>query len=234
MKYQNNTGKSHQLIHLDPDPVTLEDLGTLCVFHENQELNTPGEVPDCCYYVKSGRITCCEMSDTGDYVYNYFDPGTLILEEYILSGRPAPVVFRALINSELIRIESEDFLYAYRHSFSIATEVCESLADKLTNTVDHFIMNNKSNSSWKICHMLIFFAQNYGQLTDEGLIKINYSLSHQKLADMLGINRVTVTKKLKELKDLGLIEVQARKIYLPNVDNMVDYMVSIQEGDEHV
>ncbi len=229
-KNQNSIGNNrHKLVYLDPDPITLEDLGTSFTCAADTVLNSPGEIPEFCYYVKKGRVICCDLSDSGELVFDYLDSGSLFLEEYILSDRPAPVVFRTLIDSELIRIDSSELLYAYHHSFSIATEICESLADKLTKTIDHVRMDARMNASWKICRMLIFFAQNYGRLTEDGMIRIDRSLSQQKLADILGMNRVTVTKKLKELRELGLIEVRSRQFYLPNVDLIVDYMVSIQE-----
>ena len=231
-KTQNQSGDSrHHLLHLDKEVTTLEDLGTLKVYPADMVLNTPDEIPECCYLLKRGRVICYELTDNGEqHVYDYIDPGTLFLEEYLLFDKTAPVTFKTMVESEMIRIEGADLRHAYRHNFDIVTDICESLSDKLTTTLNHIRLESRRNAAWKICRMLLFFAQNYGQLTEDGLIRIDSTLSQQKLADILGMNRVTVTKKLKELKSLGLIDVRSRQFYLPNVDLIVDYMMDIEEG----
>ncbi len=234
MKKSQNTsgGRQHQLIHLDKEAARLEDLGTLEHYPADYILNDPDEIPEYCYLLKRGRVICYELTDSGEqHVYDYIDPGMLLLEEYLLFDKPAPVIFRTMVDSDLIRIRSSEIKHAFKHNFDIVTDICESLSDKLTSTMNHVRLESKRNAAWKICRMLLFFAQNYGELTEEGLIRIDRSLSQQKLADILGMNRVTVTKKLKELKELGLIEVRARQFYLPNVDLIVDYMLEIEEGE---
>ena len=220
---------SPRLVRLNQDDLHLDDLGQLIHCPSGMALNEVGLVPSCCYYLKRGRIICCEMTERGEQsIYDYIDPGTLFLEEYLLFDRPCPILYKPMIDSDLIKISADTIKYAYGHNFQIVTEICENLADKMTTSVNRHRMETKHNASWKICQMLLFYAQNYGALTSAGQIRIDLSVSQQKLADLLGMNRVTVTKKLKELKEQGLIEVRSRHYYIPDVDQIIDYMLEIE------
>ena len=48
------------------------------------------------------------------------------------------------------------------------------------------------------------------------------------LADILGMNRVTVSRKFKKLRDLGLISQRDGYLYLPDIDAFLDYMDQLE------
>jgi CRP/FNR family transcriptional regulator, cyclic AMP receptor protein len=67
--------------------------------------------------------------------------------------------------------------------------------------------------SLRLINILLKLALEFG--TAEGnRVTIDLGLTHQELADMIGSNRVTVTRKLLELQKKKLIDVQNRTISL--------------------
>ena len=60
----------------------LEEIGTLKTYPKKTILAKPGDTPDHCYIVKSGRVIAYENSLSGDLrIYNFMEPGSLFLED---------------------------------------------------------------------------------------------------------------------------------------------------------
>jgi len=196
----------YNLMDLPHSKLGLEDLGEVIRVPKNTALNTEGQIPDCCYIVKSGRVICYEFTYTGEMrVYNFLEPGITFMEEFMLLDKPCPVLFKTVVPTELVRIGKCDLKRAFKHDIDIVMDVCESLATKFVSSMEQIRYGNQRNATWKLCKLLLIFAEHYGVPYD-GKVLIDEKLSQQMLADLLGMNRVTVTRKLKELKDLALVE----------------------------
>jgi CRP/FNR family transcriptional regulator len=57
----------------------------------------------------------------------------------------------------------------------------------------------------RLYRTLLEYAREFGR-SEEGATVIDVPLTHQRIADMIGSNRVTVTRKLQELQSAGIIE----------------------------
>ncbi|WP_191628837.1 Crp/Fnr family transcriptional regulator [Pandoraea terrae] len=65
----------------------------------------------------------------------------------------------------------------------------------------------------RIGELLGRLSERYGE-EHEGRTLISILLTHEQIAAMTGTNRVTVTRALKRLTDLGVIEVKQRRIWV--------------------
>jgi CRP-like cAMP-binding protein len=90
-----------------------------------------------------------------------------------------------------------------------ALDVISNFARRLTESqvLIEDLLNNSVNL--RLYRTLLELSKQFGRLEAGGLSVIDYPLTHQRLADMIGSNRVTVTRKLHELQERGIIE--ARK-----------------------
>ena len=128
----------YHLLYLPRGIERLEKLGTCGTYPKNMELNTPGTVPDCCYLVKSGRVLCYEFSYNGDQrVYNIMEPGSMFMEECLLTDMECPVIFKTLDECELVRIDKCDLKRAFKHDIDVVMDVCESLSTKFLSSMEH-------------------------------------------------------------------------------------------------
>lgn len=222
----------YHLLYLPRGIERLEKLGESKTFRKGIDLNEVNEIPECCYVVKSGRILCYEISYGGDQrVYNIMEPGSMFMEDCLLFDKPCPVIFRTLDECELIRIEKCDLKCAFKCDIDIVMDVCESLATKFLSAMEHLRLGPRQSASWKICKMLLICAAHYGKSQEDGSILLDRKISHQMLADILGMNRVTVTRKMKELKDLGLTCLRDGRMYFPDIEALERHM-QLVENDE--
>jgi len=66
-------------------------------------------------------------------------------------------------------------------------------------------------------------AKSFGRPTADGMTAISLPLTHQSLANMIGSNRVTVTRKLLELQETGLVRSLGRNSIAVNPDQLRAY-----------
>jgi CRP/FNR family transcriptional regulator len=86
-----------------------------------------------------------------------------------------------------------------------ALEVISNFARRLTESqvLIEDLMNNSVNL--RLYRTLLELAKEFGKPEGSGSV-IDLPLTHQRLADMIGSNRVTVTRKLHDLQERGVIE----------------------------
>lgn len=206
----------------------LEALGRTMYFQKGSLLNKINEIPDCCYIVKSGRVICYEFSYNGEQrIYNFMEPGSLFMEEFLLFDKPCPIFFETALESELVKIEKQDLIDAFQRDVDIVLDVCESMSAKYLSAMEYQRMGNRQDASWQLCRFILLLIQHYGKY-DHDQIYITEKFPHQMIADLLGLNRVTVSRKLKELRDLHLIDFDNGYIIVSNVDSIRNYMDSIR------
>jgi CRP-like cAMP-binding protein len=87
-------------------------------------------------------------------------------------------------------------------------DVIGNFARRLTESqvIIEELMNNSVNL--RLYRTLLDLGREFGKASDNGngnAVVIGVPLTHQRLADMIGSNRVTVTRKLLELQKRGVI-----------------------------
>ena len=184
----------------------LEQLGETVKIDKDRVLNVVNEVPDYCYLVKSGRVICYEITLGGvQRIYSFMEPDSIFLEECLLLDKPSPVFFKTLVPSTLVRISKCSLKHAFKHDIDIVMDICQAMAAKFLSAMGQIRISQQKPAEWKICRLLQIFMEHYGVPYD-GKVLIREKVSQQMIADMLGMNRITVAKKFKELRDFSMLE----------------------------
>ena len=183
----------------------LEKYGFLKIAQKGEILAEAGEECKYCYIVKSGRIIAYEYTMSGsERVYSYNEKNSLIIEECILLDCRPPVSFKADTRSELICLDKDAIARAAREDTDIALALMRYLSYKYVSSMEQIRFANSHSASWKVCNLLLMMAENYGE-DYNGYTMIREKLSQQLISSMLGINRVTVVRVMKDLKELNLV-----------------------------
>ena len=183
----------------------LEQYGSLKQIKKGEVLARAGENCPYCFIVKSGRIVAYEYTLNGsERVYSYNEKNSLILEECVLLDCDPPVSFKADCNSELICIDKAALMKASQEDTEISLAMMKYLSYKFVSSMEQIRFANCHSAAWKVCNLLLMMADNYGE-NYNGYLKIKEKLSQQLISSMLGINRVTVVRVMKDLKELDLV-----------------------------
>ena len=229
--YPNEEFMFH-LMYLKRGSDRLKKLGKPMRVSKGEKLNRIDEIPGCCYVVESGRVICYEYSFAGDRrVYNIMEPSSILMEGFMLFDCPCPVQFEALDDCELIWIDKCDLKRAFKHDIDVVMDVCESLSGKFMSAMEQLRLGPHSSAEWRICKMLRICIDHYGEKQPDGSYLFNKRISQQMLADILAMNRVTVVRKLKELKELGLVDTVNGRFYVRDVVALEKHMITMENGN---
>ena len=181
-------------------------LGKAAAFAKGDVLAQAGFCPACCYYVLEGRVMAFEYTGTTDERYYHFnDAGSFVLEANILLGQETPISLVAVTDVKARAITREELLHVLHTDNELALELMTSLSCKFIRAMDQVREASRSNVPWKVCNLLQMLAGRYGVPYD-GKILIKEKISQQMMANLLGINRVTLVRAIKELREMGFVE----------------------------
>lgn len=182
-------------------------LGDHVYFNKSKTIVDAGEQVRWCYLVVEGRVISKEYTPEGtEHIYNFFEEGSLFLESNILLDAPAAVCFQTLSPCDLVRISKQDLNRAIAEDPAICRFVLESISYKYYSAMDQLRENYNHDATWKLYNMLLIMADNFGAERENGWVQIQLKISQQMLSSLLGVNRVTVCKILKDMKEMRLIE----------------------------
>lgn len=181
-------------------------LGTEVSIPKNTIIHEADEIPSYAYYIISGRVISFEYTPSGnERIYAISSEGSFIFEECLITQRPVPVSFRTTRGTKAIRIDRESLLNAVYSDPDLAMDVIFSVSEKFLSSMEVNRQASSTNASWKICNLLISFSKRYGVPYDNKIL-IQEKISQQSIANLLGLNRITTLRVMKDLKDMGLIE----------------------------
>lgn len=178
-------------------------------------LTNPGDLK-CVQFLLSGRIRVCYLTRDGKQPVLYFvNPGELVGEQSILTGRTAddyvetmePSVVAQIPTAALrdLMLGESDFAICLAELISRRRVAVEQRLRSLL-----FLTNRD-----RLTHLLLDLAEQYGtsENSSENL-ELKIKLSHQDLANFIGSTRETVTVVLGKMQTDGLINIKRRRIVL--------------------
>ena len=227
--HQENESEIESYIwHFRRNPSLLKSMGNLIDVEKDTVLINANEIPKYCYYVKSGRVISYEYSKSGEErIYTFSERDSLVLEESLLFMRPVPVSFRAAVNSKLVQIDRNTLLSEIVNNPEFAIDIIHSVSEKFLSAMEQIRQISSYSATWKICSLLIVFANNYGVPYD-GKTLIQEKISQQMISSMLGINRITAVRSIKNLKNTGLIEQINGYYCIRSIDKLKRHMELIE------
>ncbi|MDO4314045.1 MAG: Crp/Fnr family transcriptional regulator [Eubacteriales bacterium] len=192
--------------YLPGEVSSLEKIGVLQSFPENYVLVEAGSKTEYCYIVKSGRVVGYEKTQSGEErIYQFNEKDAVFLESDLLFDWVVPVAFKTAKPSELICIDKPALMKAIAENPKISMDLIYSLSVKFIAAKEQIRNMSFQNASWKVCNLMLSFAKQYGVPYD-GKVLIKEKISQQVMSNLLGINRITAVRIIKELKDLELVE----------------------------
>ena len=139
------------------------NLGKPVSFAKGEIVAQAGRHPTHCYYVLEGRMMAFEYTTTtGERYYNFNEAGSLVMEANILLERDTPVSFVAITDVKARAISREELLRALKEDDALALEIMTSLSYKFMAAMDQVREATQCNVAWKVCNLLLTFAERYG------------------------------------------------------------------------
>ena len=193
-----------RVFHHMPGWEKLEPLGEHIYLSGNRYIVTPGDVAEYCYLLLEGRVISLETTAEGvEHIFNVFEPGSIFLESNVLAGYEVDVFFQTTMPCELVRIAPDILRDTMRRDEDVFQLVMDSFASKYYSAMDQLRETYNSTAVWKVYNMMVLLADGIGKPYFGDWVMIDMKITQQTISSMLGLNRITVNRALKELKDGG-------------------------------
>lgn len=161
-----------------------------------------GEIPRYGFIVEEGSLKVYAIDDDGnEKVVGIYSHGDIFPIDW-LSGTSRSVMFyyETLTDSKLLPIQKSDYetdeIAAYIHEFS-NRETTTSLLRNLAL--------QQSHATNKILYFFFYLAMRHGKEMTTGLYSLGLPLTHQFIADNLGLTRETVAGEMSKLKKANVV-----------------------------
>ncbi|MDO4275372.1 MAG: Crp/Fnr family transcriptional regulator [Eubacteriales bacterium] len=146
-----------------------------------------------------------------------------MLNESLIDGHNASATAMTLTETVIIKICVRDMRELMRQEPAIADAVMKSMAGKIRRLYRQ--MKNTNNSvhlEQQIAAKLWKLSKDYGIQEAYGR-RIPFDLSITFLADMVGSKRETVSRKVKKLAELGLIEMKGKTFIINDQEELLRF-----------
>lgn len=196
------------------------------VLHERsydagQVVFTEAETGHCVYVVREGRVKASRWLPSGrEVILAYHDAGDYFGEMALLDGRTEPATITAVAPSAILslsRARFEELLLNLR----FARTLLETLCGRCREAWQQVELLSYHDAEARVRMALYALCQKHGAGTERG-VRIELRLPHRELANMIGLTRETATRALARLQAEKLIEMEGRRLLVPDPERLID------------
>lgn len=190
---------------MNTPPPALNDLlksYTLRKFKKGQTLLFQGEVPRYAYVVKSGTVKTYNISPLGEEQLISLSSEYDILPEAWFLGEAsvAYYFYEAFTDCTVYAIPREELVKKVEESPEFTSRMLKRFMRLYVGASVHINALEQPRSRDKLVHLMHYLMMRFGEDINSKKTRINLRLTHQTLANMLGITRETIATEIARLR----------------------------------
>jgi len=181
-----------------------------------------GEIPRSVMILESGLVKVYGITTSGDQrTVTLLSAGDIFPVECVFDkSRVSLYYYEAVTDCSVLALPKTEFLSALEHDAALKDQIFQTYMAHYTSATMHIYALEHSHAHEKLVYILQYLVARFGEKHTNEMTKIGLRLSHQDIAEMVGLTRETTAVELHRLKDRGLIDYQ-RFSYCVNVPLLV-------------
>ncbi|MPL74199.1 hypothetical protein SDC9_20010 [bioreactor metagenome] len=200
--------------------------GTIMRYHRGQVIFSESDTADRIYYIKEGYVRIFRVTPYGKKVTvgSIRSPGQLMgLAETLYRGDRT--CFASAINEvTLVVVRNPQFMDLLVKYPAIAIKASITLAIRMREAEQIIEEIACFQVSGRLAMFLVKMAKRMGVETPRGT-KINFRLTHEEIAYMIGTTRQNVTSLLNVFKEENSIAIEDKELYILDFDKLNNWIV---------
>ncbi len=157
------------------------------------------------HILREGSVELSRVMSGRRVVLQLLVPGDVFGDVPALLGEPEPFDARAVVDSTLLSLDTDQLFTLLATRRRLAQRWMVSLADRMSGLQMRLVDLLAGSLEAQIASYL---------LREGGRSDGRVEVSHGQLASLLGVQRTSVQRVLKQLEDAGLVELGSRRIEL--------------------
>lgn len=199
--------------HLNPDEINeLDRITTMITCSPGRVLYRPGETGTTVFLLRSGRVQLYHLSADGRKLITATLEAGACFGELPLAGQPTHHSFAEAIEaSRVYLINRHDMELLLRRNADSMLALLRLIGQRFARIEEQLTDTAFKGTPARLAALLLQLACSHTQKDGKKTLVVE-GLSHEELADRLGLYRETVSAALRELKDAGAIELGRKRI----------------------
>lgn len=175
-----------------------------------------GEVPKSVMVLRSGIIKVYGITGDGDQrTVTFLTAGDVFPMSWVFGKSPVCIYyFEAATDCVVWSEEREDYDRSLAEDCELKDQIFQNYLGHYIAATMHVYALEHSYAQDKLAYILQYLVTRFGERQPDGRCKIALRLSHQDIAEMVGITRETAAVELHKLKKKGLIDYEKFTYYV--------------------
>ena len=188
--------------------IELNAIRTVCEFTPGQQLFGEGQSVDDVMIICDGAASLTFAgSGGGAMMLGLSEPGEVLGLSSALSGRAHETTASAVGPTRVATIPREEFLDFMQHNPAVAQRAIVGLTQKVNRAYDKIrLVGSGWSVDQRVARWLLDAADEHGRL--------QVTLTHERIAQFLGVARESITRALSSFKRRGVLEVRGIQFHL--------------------
>lgn len=205
---------------------------TMLSYNRGQEIFGPGRGGGLVYIVRSGCVRLYKSLPDGRSInLGLLGPNTVFTQEVDPDRLSSGAAAEALVDSTVSVVEIDHLADVISRAPELAAAVVHGMSRRLSELQTLVEQLLARDTSVRLATTLLSLARGFGRPTADGFTAIALPMTHQNLANMIGSNRVTVTRKLLDLQEQGAVRSLGRNSLAVNPDKLLAHAQSASAGE---
>ena len=172
------------------------------------------------YYIKSGQgIIKNIYFDGNESIIRYINPGDVIGDILLFSNHshfPATIIAKIKLTLEFIK--KDDLLEIIKNDSKIAFILLNKISSQAFDLNNRVKLLSKRSIRSKICYYLLNIYKEKNSLT------FTLEYNKEQWADILNIERPSLSRELIKLKKEGIIDYYSKTIKIINIERLKEFV----------
>jgi len=189
-------------------------------YPKGQILFFQGDEANELYIVKSGVLKIYQEDDVKEVILGHQFSGEPVGEiEVIYDEMPRLASVATLEKTTLWIIKKDEFSLLLNRYPELLRRILYITCERLNQANQKIYYLTFLDTRLQLANLLLDLYENFGQENCDGKV-INWKVTQDHIAKMLGLNRESVTRTLRDFKKEGLISTRKRYLYLDNINEI--------------
>ncbi|MFV0362122.1 MAG: Crp/Fnr family transcriptional regulator [Suipraeoptans sp.] len=205
----------------------LTNNATLKTYPQDTVIYRQSERPHFVFLVKSGRVVLDAYGLNGKKRSIYIaDKGTCFGELSCLDESTNFCTATTNVKTELYLISQKNFIKEIHNNADFCMSLLKSFSIKTRLIAELLTQMSFDDSNSRVYHTLSSLIQQYGILITHGHYKLNIKFTHQEMAHLTGLSRVSVSNIFINLTKRGLIEKENGYLIIKDIHLLENYLIN--------
>ncbi|WP_428908250.1 Crp/Fnr family transcriptional regulator [Niallia sp. Krafla_26] len=202
-----------------------KEIGTLQRYRKDEIIYLQDDEAQNFYLLKSGRVKLFLTSANGmELTVKILGTHHIFGDASYFSKSPRLTSATALTDIEVLSVELKNLLPLLSKNPCLIAELLDILSQTIRVLSTQMYSMAFLSAEKKVAHILVQLGSFVMDIGSNDKYTIEYT--HQDLAELVGLARVTTTKELKKFEKQGWIELDYRKIHILDEESLKRFLLS--------